>query len=183
MKGVLFQLVAFVKNDPFQLGKVEVSRLSKFLLHLLRQAHDDVSILEDCAVDSANFDVPLVCHVIEVTIGHQVVIYLGQKGLGRNNYKSLWSAYLVVFVLLKFLSDAGDILEGIEDGDEVGEGLACPVVGVDDGAKVAKVVLESDRQGLCLDHSGLVEVIVLQQSNDLFLQRVVLKLGLFRSGS
>jgi len=108
---------------------------------------------------------------------------LGQKGLGRNNYKSLWSAYLVVFVLLKFLSDAGDILEGIEDGDEVGEGLACPVVGVDDGAKVAKVVLESDRQGLCLDHSGLVEVIVLQQSNDLFLQRVVLKLGLFRSGS
>ena len=142
-----------------------------------------MSVLEDCAVDSANFDVPLICHVIEVTVSHQVVIYLGQKGFGRNNYKSLWSAYFVVFVLLEFLSDTGDVLKGIEDGDEVGEGLACPVVGVDDGAKVAKVVLESDGQRLCLDHGGLVEVVVLQQSNDFFLQRVVLKLGLFRSGS
>jgi hypothetical protein len=86
----------------------------------------------------------------------------------------------VVLVLLKLLSDAGDVLEGIEDGNEVGEGLSCTIVGVDDGAEVAEVVLKSDGEGLGLHHRGLVEVVVFQKSNNLLLQRVVLEFGPFR---
>jgi len=43
---------------------------------------------------------------------------------------------LVVFLFLlhELLTHAGNVLEGVEDGKQVGEGLAGPVVGIDDDA-------------------------------------------------
>lgn len=72
------------------------------------------------------------------------------------------------------------ILEGVQDGDEVGEGLPCSVVGVDDHAQISEVILESDREGLRLHQSRSLEVVFLQQLDHLLLQGVMRKLGPLR---
>lgn len=142
-----------------------------------------MSVFKHRAVDAPDFDSPLVVHLIEVRVGEQVVIDLGQQGLGGHDDQSLWPPDLVVLVLLKLLSHAGDVLEGVEDWDEVGESLACPVVSVDNEAEVLEVVLQSDGQRLSLYQRRLAEIIVVQQFDHFVFEREVLEFSLFRLGS
>ena len=93
-----------------------------------------MTILAYSSVYSAYFDAPLVCHLVEITVGHQVVVDLSQQSFSRHHDESLGSTYFVVFLFFldELLADAGDVLKGVEDGQQVGEGLSGPIVGVDD---------------------------------------------------
>ena len=90
---------------------------------------------------------------------------------------------IFLFFLDELLADAGDVLKGVEDGQQVGEGLPGPVVGVDDNAQALEVFLEGDGQGLGLDEGGLLEVVVVEEGDDLLLEGVVAELGLLGFGA
>lgn len=139
-----------------------------------------MTILAYSSVYSAYFDTPLVCHLVEITVSHQVVVDLSQQSFSRHHDESLGPTYFVVFLFFldELLADAGDVLEGVEDGQQVGEGLPGPIVGVDDNAEALEVLLEGDGQGLGLDEGGLLEVIVVEEGDDLLLEGVVGELGL-----
>ena len=89
---------------------------------------------------------------------------------------------IFIFLLHVLLPGTGNVFEGVEDGEEVGEGLASSVVGIDDDTEVLEVVLESDGEGLCLYESGFLEVIIVKEGDDFLLERVVDELGFLGFG-
>lgn len=135
--------------------------------------------LKHRAVDASYLQRPIVDHLVKICVGHQVVVYLRQQRLSWHYYHCLRPANLVVLVFLEAVAGGRDVLEGVEDRDQVGEGLPGPVVGVDDHAQPVEVFLEGDREGLCLHEGGLLEVVLFQQLDDLLLEGEVLELGAF----
>ena len=144
-----------------------------------------MTIFAYSSVYSADFDAPLVCHLVEITISHQVVIDLSQQSFSRNHDESLGPTYFVVFLFFldELLTDAGDVLKGVKYGKQIGEGLPGPVVGVDDNAQALEVLLEGDGQGFGLDEGGLLEVVVVEEGDDLLLEGIVGELGLLGFGA
>lgn len=90
-----------------------------------------MSVLKHSAVNPPDFYAPLVVHFVEVRVPQKVVVDLRQQGFRWHHDESLRPPYLVVFVLLELLPNARDVLQGVEDGNEVGEGLPRTVIGVD----------------------------------------------------
>ena len=61
----------------------------------------------------------------------EILINLSQKRLSRNDYNSLWSAYLMIFIRQILLTKIRDILQGIKNRNKIGEGFSCSVIGID----------------------------------------------------
>lgn len=118
MQRIFFQLITFVENHPFKLRKIEVAGLTKLLLHFLGKADDDVPIFVDGAIDPANFDFPLVSHLVKITVSNQIVINLSKKCFSGYYNEGLGSPNLMVLILFLhiLLPGTGNILKGVEDG-------------------------------------------------------------------
>lgn len=115
------------------------------------------------AVDTAYLQRPVVVRLVISRVGLEVLVNLGEESLGGHDDDGLGPADLVILVGDVFLACAGDVVEGVEEGDEVGESFSCAVVGVDDDAEILEVVLQGDGQRFCLNQRGLLVVVVLQQ--------------------
>jgi hypothetical protein len=103
-----------------------------------------VSLLGVGAVDAAYLKTPVVIRLVVARISLQVFVYLGKECLSGHDYDGLRPADLVILIGDVLLAGAGDVLEGVEDGDEIRERLASAIVGVDNDAKVLEVVLQGD---------------------------------------
>jgi len=90
-----------------------------------------MTLLQIGAIDSTDFELPIIVCRIKISVSLEILINLSQKRLSRNDYNSLGSAYLMIFIRQILLTKIGDVLQGIKNGNKIGEGFSCSVIGID----------------------------------------------------
>ncbi len=90
-----------------------------------------MTLLQIGAIDSTDFELPIIVCRIKISVSLKILINLSQKRLSRNDYNSLWPAYLMIFIRQILLTKIRDILQRIKNGNKIGEGFSCSVIGID----------------------------------------------------
>ena len=130
------------------------------------------------AVNSADFETPVEVGLVEVGVGLEVVKDLGEESFGGDDDDGLRAADLVILIGDILLAEVRYVVKRVQQRNEVSQGLASPVVGVDDDTQVLEVVLKRNGKRLGLHQGGLLVVVILEQVDHLGLDGVMLELRL-----